>query len=315
MRKVIKDFLDALTANPSERLEGRELDRHHFAIMEGYYRETQAVRERYLNDDVRYLLSRSYHDIEFYKWEEWLASDKGRERREALGFEKRTPRSDQERETLLYRFHDIEFMAYLITKDVYEQFKLVLNDEVMAIGDKLKRGDMTFSDEVRTFIYKMKPQDTPPAPEPQPLPTMATERTAEDLTRIFTALQDEGFISQESRLVDWLTAWGKADDEASTPEQREPFKRIVWIKKNKKTGLPNKRSLFDLLLIMGYDISDFDVIKNPFSARKHICVVNRLFIVSGTTRDIGRDDETRFIKAGHKSEYHDILERIVIKGK
>ncbi len=314
MRPVIKDFLDALTANPSERLEGRELDRHHFAILEGYHRETQAVRESFLNDDVRNLLLRDYYDIESYKWEEWLASDKGRERREALGFEKRTPRSDQERETLLYRFHDIEFMAYLITKDVYEQFKLVLNDEVMAIGDKLKRGDMTFSNEVRTYIYKMKPQDTPPSPEPQPLPTMATDRTAKDLTRIFTDLQDEGFISQESRLVDWLTAWGKADDEASTPEQREPFKRIVWIKTNSLNRQPSKRSLLDLLLIMGYDVT-FDTINSGGEIEKRKDVVNLLFYVPGTPHNIVRNDTNRFIRVGYKSEYHDLLERIATKGK
>lgn len=297
MRKVVSDFLNALTATPSERLEWRELDRHHFAIMEGYYRETQAVRESFLNDDVFSLLFRHSLFENMFAQRQKLA-DKGAGE----------PPTERERADLDRILGDIENMAFFITQDAYSQFaKLQLNEDTLAMGDRiiLRDSSTTFSDNIRLLIYKMKPQDTPPPPEPQPLPTMATKRTAEDLTCIFKALQAEGFISQESRLVDWLKAWGKADDEASTSEQREPFKRIVWIKRNSLNQQPSKRSLFDLLLIIGFDVS----------SRMAIYVINGLFDVAGVTRKPNSNDTDRFFMAGDKSEYHDILERIVIKGK
>lgn len=306
MRPVIEDFLDALTAQPSERMERRELDRHHRTILEGYHCETQAVRESFLNDDVFSLLFRHSLFDNMFARRQRLA-DKGVSE----------PPTERERADHDRILGDIEDMAFFITQDVYDQFaKLQLNKDTLAMGDRiiLRHSSQTFSDHIRLLVYKMKPQDTPPPPEPQPILTMATDRTAEDLTRIFTDLQAEGFISQESRLLDWLKAWGKADDEASTPEQREPFKCVVWVKKNSRTGEPNKKSLLDLLYILGFNVCEYMIIKG-----RYICtnkdVVNDLIDVAGTTRYITSDDTNRFAKSKLKSEYHDILEKIVTKGK
>lgn len=159
MRPVIKDFLDALTATPSERLEWRELDRHHFAIMEGYYRETQAVRESFLNDDVFSLLFRHSLFENMFAQRQKLA-DKGAGE----------PPTERERADLDRILGDIENMAFFITQDAYSQFaKLQLNEDTLAMGDRiiLRDSSTTFSDNIRLLIYKMRPQDTPPPPEPQ----------------------------------------------------------------------------------------------------------------------------------------------------
>ena len=129
-----------------------------------------------------------------------------------------TPPTELERDFFLSFLLDTEFMAYKITLNVYEQFNLRLNGKVMELGDKIKRLDMSFSDEVRIFIYKIKDEATPRQPEPQPLQTLTTDKTREELQRIFTGLQKAGFVSPESRLSDWLTAWGIMEDEATNED-------------------------------------------------------------------------------------------------
>ena len=106
MRPVIKDYLDALTAQPFKKMEGSETESHFYAILRGYHAPelNRDEREHFLNDDVYNLLSRNYHLRQEWKHREWLASPRGRERRkefEKHGFEMPTPPTELERDFFL----------------------------------------------------------------------------------------------------------------------------------------------------------------------------------------------------------------------
>lgn len=308
MRPAIKDFLDALTANPAEPMSGHDIDRHLFAILKGYHAEglSREERERFLNDDVFSLLFRHRTVMTMVNMKQSLA-DKG-------ACESPTT---QERADLEMIRGNITSMAFMIAGEIFSQFGYKLSDETLALGDLITWDNRTFSERVRRYIYKMEPS-TPP--KPHTLPTLAVDRTRAEMERIFNELRLQGFVSPSSRLADWLRIWRCADDEASTSEDTEPFARIVWTAKSMENGKANKRSLFDCLcLIAGVDdwgmalwiMLRLAATSSPKSEGTN--AINSLFCVEGA-KEITGQDVYKFEKE-RKSEYHDVLAKIVNNSK
>lgn len=295
MRPAIKDFLDSLLPRPTTcRIDFDGLDRHLHAIIKGYHAESlnSLERERFLNDDVSTLLGRHRTFENTFEMRLELA-DEGAN----------VPPTEKERNDLEEVLESIEMLAGMITGEIYRQFGYKLSNETLALGDLVKLrhlgqpSEKTFSDKVRTVFYKIKAEAKP---EPPRLKTLKTDKTEEDLKRIFKALQTEGFISPESRLKDWLTAFGRP-----TPQDSDPFRRIVWIKKNeKRTKQISKKSLLDLLKIMRQDLNN-----SPENLKK----LNSLFEFDAKVKGFVYDDLYR--NEPFVSCYHADLEMIVNKGK
>jgi len=175
-------------------------------------------------------------------------------------------------------------------------------DEANSFCDSMRKKGYTvqYFRELCSNLYTVLAFKDEAKPEPQRLETLKTDKTDADLKRIFEALQTEGFISPESRLKDWLTAFGRP-----TPQDSDPFRRIVWIKKNeKRTKQISKKSLLDLLKIMRQDLNN-----SPENLKK----LNSLFEFDAKVKGFVYDDLYR--NEPFVSCYHADLEMIVNKGK
>lgn len=178
-------------------------------------------------------------------------------------------------------------------------------DEANSFCDSMRKKGYTvqYFRELCSNLYTVLAFKDEAKPEPQRLETLKTDKTEEDLKRIFEALQTEGFISPESRLEDWLTAFGK-----STPKNSDPFRRIVWIKKSEKNSKPDKRSLYDLVCLLCDDV-DFKVINAYFQIQGAIPI---------NSKDVNKYSPIKWsskTSVEFHGQYYDTLNKIVSKGK
>lgn len=137
-------------------------------------------------------------------------------------------------------------------------------------------------------------QDTQPQAAP---PHFTTPKTEKELTCIFESLKEGKYIAPDSLLPDWLYICKGSGNGTS-------IGKITWTAKNSRTRQPSKKSLLDLLVVMGYKEMDIR------------SMINDCFVVDGaakyTTKDYtGYRDWQRNIE----SEYHERFKEIVTKSK
>jgi|GEM_PF-5497481 hypothetical protein len=139
-------------------------------------------------------------------------------------------------------------------------------------------------------------------------PHLSIQLTDVEAKALYDGLISGGFMPKETIYSHFCRVFGGAD----IPDTELPFKPIKWIKTNGTTRgkTPNKKSLFDLLCLLG---CPDDVVGN-------ISLLNNYFIFSNN-KPIKANNKTAITDiAGNLirpivSEYHTDLEAIVKQGK
>lgn len=128
--------------------------------------------------------------------------------------------------------------------------------------------------------------------EPQQI-ILPKELNTDEARRIYENLIEGDYLAQDTDYRCFLHVFGdgcKPDD----------FKPLQWIKRNKRTGEPSKKSLLDFLSLI--EVSDSEI--------KDFRLLNALFATGGNP--YARKD---YPKNGFKSEYRADLKRILKDGK
>lgn len=133
--------------------------------------------------------------------------------------------------------------------------------------------------------------------EQKQMPHFDSDKTDEELKRIFDGLKQGGLIDDKSQLSDWLYICKGTEGEASR-------NKIKWTAKNTRTRMPSKKSLLDLLVTMGF--KEKDIKAN----------INECFNVDGATKKYTSQDYNNYKDWSKdiQSEYHEQLKGI-IKGQ
>jgi len=121
---------------------------------------------------------------------------------------------------------------------------------------------------------------------------------------LFNGLRDNDYIPMDTNFNHFAYVFGNV----AIPDNEKPFKPLQWIKENSRSGLPNKKSLLDLLCIL--DIPDNEI--------NNKTLLNSFFVFPGGNKLHANNytditDNKRNLKKPIVSEYHNELLKITEK--